>query len=206
MKQSEIFDAIREGNQSKFYKLLPSPDAPMPKNQFGYNLQTYSVLYRRAAMIAILAATGYSLNERDGCNRSPLSLSHPGMIPALIEQGAEVNHVLKSGDTTVLMETVEEGNLLSTMVLLRFGADPNAQDWEGRTALMRAIEGEELEIAQVLVTYPFTDLLIADNEGYTALTYAMYSPELLIIEAFVYALAYRTQKFWPVYWIGLNSG
>lgn len=89
------------------------------------------------------------------------------ILKALIAAGAEVNPADPVSGKTPLMNLVEAGYLSETDVLLEARANLDAQDREGRTALMFAAErGDEVQIRGLLGYGP--DLRLKDAKSRTA--------------------------------------
>ena len=71
-------------------------------------------------------------------------------------------------------------------ILLRHGADVNAQDENGQTALMFAcMECERVDIVRLISRNKRCDFNIQDNEGFTALMHAINSSNLLALRLLV---------------------
>ena len=92
----------------------------------------------------------------------------------LITQGADVN-ARGMYKTPVLMQVVSRNNPKLIKLLIENGADVNAQDENGRTALIRACLFQQLENIKVLLKAPDIDITIRDwsrDNGITALEMA----------------------------------
>lgn len=70
----------------------------------------------------------------------------------LIEHGVSVNEADHSG-WTAMMEACVFGNYNLVMLLLQNGADVNARDVRGRTALNVALDNDHPEVAGLLTSY-----------------------------------------------------
>jgi len=93
-------------------------------------------------------------------------------VTALLDAGTEVNGRTGSGSYALNSAAVE--NEVEVMrILLDHGANPNAQNSNGDTALICATKyaGGKATTVQLLVDAG-TDLTIQDNKGKTALDYA----------------------------------
>jgi ankyrin repeat protein len=73
---------------------------------------------------------------------------------------------------TRLMHAALEKDEARARFLLERGADANAADDGGETALMRACESDSLPVARLLVELGGADVNAADGTGYTALLFA----------------------------------
>uniref|UniRef100_A0A1B0GPS0 Uncharacterized protein n=2 Tax=Phlebotomus papatasi TaxID=29031 RepID=A0A1B0GPS0_PHLPP len=67
------------------------------------------------------------------------------------------------------MLAVSHGNVNMVAMLIAAGADVNAQDEDGSTALMCAVEHGKMDIVKVLLAQPQCDSSIQDMDGSTAL-------------------------------------
>jgi len=92
----------------------------------------------------------------------------------LVSYGANVNIKAKDGTSPLMFAaTAGKGNLrICANLIEEGGADVNAVDRKGYTALMRATKKNNIEIVKCLLEYPQTDLNIADPQGITALMIA----------------------------------
>jgi len=86
---------------------------------------------------------------------------------------ADVNIQSVEAQQTALMLAACHGQLKSCKLLLECGADINASDEEGSTALMCAAEIGDVEIVKLLLSNPNCDPKLADQDGCTALSIAM---------------------------------
>jgi len=93
----------------------------------------------------------------------------------LVGHGANVNIKAYDGTSPLMFAaTAGKGNLRICQNLIEEGgADVNAVDRKGYTALMRATKKNNIDIVKCLLEYPQTDLNIADPQGITALIIAV---------------------------------
>lgn len=91
------------------------------------------------------------------------------MLKALLEAGMDANF-RPDGDSPLIYWTINPYNRPALELLLKFGADINAQDHLGRTALHDAIQAESYDVARYLVENGARPTL-ATTRGKTALDY-----------------------------------
>ncbi|KAH6651251.1 ankyrin repeat-containing domain protein, partial [Chaetomium tenue] len=96
------------------------------------------------------------------------------VVVRVVEKDPNVAHTLdhESHQPTPLAWAVRGGHAEVVKVLLRYGANPNQQDGEGKTHLMRAIEAGKDEVAAVLLKVPGVDTRSKDSESTTLLARA----------------------------------
>ena len=82
------------------------------------------------------------------------------------------------------METAKKGYLDISKLLVNKGADVNAEDISGGTALMRAAYKGKLDVAQLLIKKG-ADLNAKDAKGRTALSIAVYNGEIGIAKLLI---------------------
>jgi ankyrin repeat protein len=174
----KIFRAIEKGNIPRLRQLLKrllrkGSDKQGLYTPNGFSLQTFAVSCEQKEAIETLATAGYSFNQFDRGMRSPLSMATPDIIAQLARLGANVNYVMQKGDPTELMSAISFGYGDEAIALLKCGANPNAQDCYGKTALMYAIFEKNVEVMQFLITLPYVNLGICDNEGKTAFAHVL---------------------------------
>jgi hypothetical protein len=107
-------------------------------------------------------------------------------VKNLIARGAEVNAKEKYRGITPLFIAVENGDKAIVETLIRFGADVNARDSEGRTPLMLLDDDAEDGLVELLVRNG-ANLDLTDNEGNTALILAADGRESKTVKALIAA-------------------
>ncbi|KAK3753232.1 hypothetical protein RRG08_024504 [Elysia crispata] len=85
----------------------------------------------------------------------------------------DVNARAATTEQTALMLAASHGRPNTVKMLVDAGADLNAQDVDGSTALMCACEHGHLDIVNFMLAQPSIDASIVDNENSSALTVAM---------------------------------
>ncbi|RUS81516.1 hypothetical protein EGW08_010723 [Elysia chlorotica] len=85
----------------------------------------------------------------------------------------DVNARAATTQQTALMLAASHGRPNMVRMLVEAGADLNAQDVDGSTALMCACEHGHLDIVNFMLSQPSIDASIVDNENSSALTVAM---------------------------------
>lgn len=75
------------------------------------------------------------------------------VLSFLIEAGNNVNHSSTQRQQTALHAAVIRGNIQAVSILLEAGADPDLQDYLGKTPLMHAVQRDLVACAKLLVRY-----------------------------------------------------
>lgn len=100
---------------------------------------------------------------------------HRSAIATLLENKAEIEGTVASTGKTPLSLTAERGHLDCLQELLTRGAKLGQTNRDGSTVLMTAAHQSETEIVAFLLSKQAT-VNVADQEGWTALTYATNAP------------------------------
>lgn len=92
-----------------------------------------------------LVARGADVNERAANGEGALScaVSHPDILKWLLQHKAQVNIRNYRGETPLIW-ALDSGQAHGALVLLAYGANPNAKAFYGETALMRALQYPDL--------------------------------------------------------------
>lgn len=88
----------------------------------------------------------------------------------------------KIGDLT---KAIMDNDITQVKVLLDQISDPNQPDAYGLTPLLTAIEGNNVEITELLLAHPLIDPNTPDISGYDALTYAIHSNQEAILRLLI---------------------
>ena len=123
----------------------------------------YSYLYNTSLIKAIsdndvdrvniLLYAGVDPNEKNDEGTAPLvaaANSDPKITEMLLKRNAKVNEPSKDS-VTPLMAAARAGNLEAVTLLLEYGANPNAEDNKGKTALNYAAENKNHDIVLKLI-------------------------------------------------------
>ena len=104
-------------------------------------------------MLKLLLNHGACVKARDNDGRSALTVALARLYS--IEEQFLLEHVVDRNDleVTARLSVIVNKNLKFVKILLGFGADVNAQDAEGSTALIEASIKANLEVVKVLLNY-----------------------------------------------------
>lgn len=139
----------------KASKLLDkNPGLIFKKTGLGETPLHYLAVENQLEAVKFLYSRGADLNTINECAGTPLSeaasLGYIDMVKFLLENGANINQITE-GDP-IIHEAVRSGNAEIVDLLVRYGADINATDSLGQTALHESSsEDEWLDVTKYLV-------------------------------------------------------
>lgn len=153
----DVFEAAAAGDLARVKELVEREgalaSAYSPDGFFPLGLAAF---FRRPAVVEYLLAKGADVSAQA---RNPMQVTalhaavadggHPGIARALIEAGAAVNMKQRHG-WTPLHGATHSGDRATVELLLSRGADVNAANDEGKTALALAREHGHPDIARLL--------------------------------------------------------
>lgn len=129
------------------------------------DLKRVESLLRKGISAAIEDSAGYTALHYAARN------GHYEVCKVLLENGADVNALTRSGHATALHRAATQDHSEIVKLLLNKGADPNIGDADGYTALHRAVMADSSNVCRLLI--PCTDLRSTDKDGRTALQLAV---------------------------------
>lgn len=119
----------------------------------------------RDAVVGLLLDAGANINARGWSGETALFSLDESAVRELIRRHADLEARNEFGETP-LIETVA-GSIAD--ILIKAGANVNARDKDGKTALIGAAESNYVDKLEVLVKAPGIRLEERDNDGETAL-------------------------------------
>ena len=179
--------------------LVESGASVNTQNKDGETALMFALLdpFHKTEMVSLLLDNGADVNLANNDGRTPLMLAasvakDPKIVIELLENGADPNIKDKDGNTSLIrvvsksvysvrgrinqqgVMRIEEPMYLGIIeTLLKYGADPDVQDCEGRTALMLAASNcfGQTNIVRLMLEND-ADVCVKDVYGRTALMYA----------------------------------
>lgn len=106
-------------------------------------------------IIQKLINNGYKINSIDKDEKSPLvyaiQMRLLSIVKLLVENGADINFLIKNNDLTVLMFAIEHGNLDAFKYLVECNADINFKNKDGHTPIVWAIKNGNPDALKFLI-------------------------------------------------------
>lgn len=137
--------------------------------------------------IKFLLLANVNTNEKNDEGETPLgvAITYPSqdIVVMLLDRGALVNEPSRYG-VTPLMTVAALGTGKNLNILLDYGANPDLQDNQGRTALMYAVETLNYDTASALLDIPKIDLSLKDKKGKTAFMHVLDKQDANMLDLF----------------------
>jgi ankyrin repeat protein len=156
----------------------------LQESESGFSALHFASGFNATRIIIILLENGADPNVQAENGWTPLHnaarYGHIGASQALIYGGAEVDMPDNEG-LTPIMVLIKRGNTLEIrryltslrVSLLKSGADPNRQDYNGNTALHHAVMANLRDAIPLLINYG-ASVNVKNNDGQTPLDLAEY--------------------------------
>ena len=127
------------------------------------------------ASINGLLDKGADINQQDSAGRTPLYLTSCNdrveIVKQLLEAGAKVDIADKRSGFRPLHCSAKQGNAGITELLIRYGANVDAQSLQGETPLHLAVVNGHPAVVVILLKY-LAKVEICDTQGKTPMQYA----------------------------------
>ena len=176
---SELIDASANGDLTRVKSLIADKVDVNGTPSSGIDRPTALIMasnYGRIDVVKELLASGAKVNARDRGAQTALMRAAPTPDLKLI---AEINAKLASDPNyKLLQEPSASGRLDIVKILLAAGADVNARDMRGDTALMGAASSGNIDAVRALIAAG-ADVNIVDKAGFTAKTLSRGHPEVI---------------------------
>ena len=153
--QKEFYEAAVFPDMEKIKSMVStSPEIVTSSDESGFTALHFIAGEEHAEVAIFLIANGADVNAKNDEGITPLHLAAwPHMAELLVSQGADLNIRDKAGRTPLIVHAAESDDCDVMEALLRIGADPDASDIDGNTALTIAIQREETDKIELLNSY-----------------------------------------------------
>jgi ankyrin repeat protein len=153
---AEFLDAAAIGDAALVEKMLKAdPALATAADDMGFTALHTAVGEDNPEVLQLLIKAGADVSATNDYEMTPLHIAQfASAVQTLVANGAEVNARARGGMTPLLVQAAEgydTGSLESMEALLKAGADPNARDDDGETAIDYARsrqEGDKVALLQ----------------------------------------------------------
>ncbi len=149
----ELFAAIRTVDHARVRQLLEDSTLLETRNRYGSTPLIYASLYADAKLVRLLLDKGADPHaaNTEGLTALMMSIRNAEKTRLLLESGAAVNAKSGIDRTALMLASAYAGNKIVVEQLLQSGADVNAADKRGWTALIMAARTGDTELMRVLI-------------------------------------------------------
>jgi ankyrin repeat protein/mono/diheme cytochrome c family protein len=149
----KLFQAIREGDRSAVDTLLKSGSDVNVRDELGNTPLMAAALNADSAMLELLLGAGADVNATNKAGVSALlrAATFEDKVRLLVAKGANVRARSRFGNTALILAARRPGNSRAVQYLLDQGADPNATNVLGSSALMAAAAAPDTDSVRALL-------------------------------------------------------
>lgn len=172
-----LFSLARDGKAELLKILLSAPGIKVNKklSSVGTALCLAASQGHTECVKLLLATPGIDLTIKDGNGKTPLDLALKGghkECAELLKAGptAESNVEIDVSNMTPI-EAAKDGNTKALQALVESGADMNAVDEKGRSALYWAVENDDADSVEIILKAPHINVNCVDYDGYGMVFY-----------------------------------
>lgn len=149
--EKDFYTAVRINDLTSVRSLLKISGIDARDKPWSTPLM-YAAAIGSAEAMTLLLDKGADANAKNDVGATPLiwAAGDPVKSRILIERGAVVKQGSKQGRTPLMLAAKRDGNSDLLRLLLAKGAEPDAKDGRGNTALMFAAQTGDVEMIRIL--------------------------------------------------------
>ena len=180
---ADFYNAIRQDDLARLRSMAASPAAANTADSRGTTPLMHAAAIGSPEALQLLLKAGADINARNGLGVTALIFGamDPAKVKLLVDAGADVKAVSKLGRTALQIAAATPGSVESVRLLLAKGAEVNAADARGSTALTGAARAGETASMRLLLERK-ADVNAGDFLGLTALGWAAGRADLPAVE------------------------
>ncbi|GIV30361.1 MAG: hypothetical protein KatS3mg028_1427 [Bacteroidia bacterium] len=209
--ETALMWAARHGHKEVAELLIQHGADVNAKDEDGWTALMYALANGHKEVAELLIQHGADVNAKNNYGETALMWAarhgHKEVAELLIQHGADVNAKNNYGGTALMYAAIKGHKEVAELLiqhgahldlisatcigdkdaaesLIRNGADVNAKDEDGRTALMKAAELGHKEVAELLIQHG-ADVNAKDEDGETALMKAAFNGHKEVAELLI---------------------
>ena len=150
---ASLFQASRAGDRSAVRALLKNGADLHARDEFGNTPLMTAALCADAALLEILLKAGADVNatNKEGATALMRAATFGDKARLLVAHHSDVKARSVLGNSALILAARQQGNMSTVKLLLDQGAEVNATNANGATALMAAVSAEDAEMAKFLI-------------------------------------------------------
>lgn len=171
--KTALSDAIRAGMIDSVKLLLDKGASPVMQDMYGRNAYHEAVEYSGNDVIILIRMAGGNAMARDSYGRTPLSLAFKKSSETVLTVIGTNTEMVDSDGNTPLHIAIQEqcpADTLRALIAAKFPV--NNRNRTGSTALLQAVQKNQIENAQILLSAK-ADPYASDTMGESAVTIAL---------------------------------